>query len=310
MFKVDVSCASLTTDEDVQKYNLCGVDSLNLSRNNLTVLPALWNLSSQLQSCVPTVKYIELTSNELQSLAGIGNKFPSLVSIKGGNNNICTIPNDDLRLLPALTFLSLVGNCISTIPAEIGTLQFLSVLSLSQNNIETLPQELATCSNLRELYLAGNKLSHIPLQLLRLQQLHTLDLSRNNFREVPIVITAFLNLVLFVFNGNPATRGSMTQSTTVKEIQFRLFSRIEWSLESHELLKHSGAQTTRTMLLVLWLSALRFSRKLASGSIPSEMLEIIARHFCGADFWWPADMIKPRAPRGTTRRILIKKFAK
>lgn len=90
-----------------------------------------------------------------------------------------------------LRVLSLRGNRLRTLPADIGRLKNLEELYLSNNylNINSLPFTLTFCHKLHTLFLDNNRFTSLPGFLLQINSLVTLRRQSNHtsFRKMFII---------------------------------------------------------------------------------------------------------------------------
>ena len=138
----------------VSTRNLRLVESVDLSQNNLTELPAGWNSLSSL-------KYFTVSLNpRLTSLEPI-NGLPLLVELHAAHCSIRSLPRD----LPRVSHLDLSDN-------QLGDLY----------GIETLGQENP---NEKDFYLDRNKIRRIPLSIVKVRNLSRLILDSNYLVNIP-----------------------------------------------------------------------------------------------------------------------------
>eukprot|EP01117_Protostelium_nocturnum_P019334 TRINITY_DN8361_c0_g1_i1.p1 TRINITY_DN8361_c0_g1~~TRINITY_DN8361_c0_g1_i1.p1 ORF type:complete len:377 (-),score=134.27 TRINITY_DN8361_c0_g1_i1:27-1157(-) len=81
--------------------------------------------------------------------------------------------------------LDFSGKKITSIPKEIGELNWMTRLDLSRNNLKSLPVEIYSLVELRELNLSGNQLTSLPEELGNLTKLKTLNLEHNQITSLP-----------------------------------------------------------------------------------------------------------------------------
>ena len=119
--------ASRPTSETQNEQTASAGSTLDLSGKQLTTLPdtALDGAAS--------VKELDLSNNQLESLPASITKFENLEVLKLENNRL------------------------TSLPPEIGQLTKLRILDLGNNRLEQLPSELANLSQLTELKLNGYK---------------------------------------------------------------------------------------------------------------------------------------------------------
>ena len=129
---------------------------LDLSRNQLTYLPAALCQLSQLQSLV-------VNNNKLVSLPEEIGELTNLMQLDVSCNEIAHLPVQ-IGDLSNLKHLNLRRNHLQEVSVEMTYLQ-LSFLDLSSNRIVTLPVELRFMLTLVELYLYENPLTCPPANL-------------------------------------------------------------------------------------------------------------------------------------------------
>lgn len=101
--------------------------------------------------------------------------------------------------------LSLAGQKLKQIPAEVFALSNLQVLILSENKIKFLPEEIGQLKNLQLLSLYDNKLRTVPDDFRELENLSTLYLGRNRLTELPIWMGGIGQLRRLDISRNPMT---------------------------------------------------------------------------------------------------------
>jgi Leucine-rich repeat (LRR) protein len=90
--------------------------------------------------------------------------------------------------------LSLSNRGITSLPPDIGKLNFLQSLDLSYNSIRTLPVEFLKLINLKSLYINHNELVELPKDIGTLKSLSIFDLSNNQLKTLPASIGSLINL--------------------------------------------------------------------------------------------------------------------
>lgn len=101
--------------------------------------------------------------------------------------------------------LSLSGQKMKTLPAEIGTLTNLQMLSLSECGLKSLPDELAKCKKLQMISLYHNKLKFLPPYMREFSKLEVLYLGQNRLTEIPIWVGGMGRLRRLDVSRNPIT---------------------------------------------------------------------------------------------------------
>lgn len=109
---------------------------------------------------------------------------PTAVIVRAGDGLSVPEALDQARALGA-TSLSLHGQGLTALPAEVGALTNLETLVLSENALTTLPPEITQLTNLRTLDLSRNRLTAVPPAVLALPNLERLDLGFNQLVTLP-----------------------------------------------------------------------------------------------------------------------------
>ncbi|XP_062003591.1 uncharacterized protein LOC133721072 isoform X2 [Rosa rugosa] len=133
--------------------------SLNLRRCGLAeeVFDSLYGLSS--------LQILDLSANNILIIPNEIGRLSSLQILDLSANNILIIPNEIGRL-SSLQRLHLSGNKFVSIPNEIGDLSSLQLLDLSDNNFMSIPKSISHLSKLTELRLFRcSKLQSLPNNL-------------------------------------------------------------------------------------------------------------------------------------------------
>lgn len=125
-----------------------------------------------------------------------------------GNNLVGTLP--DLRNLTKLEVLTLNGNTLKSLPAELGSLPSLTELDIAGSGLSgSIPSELGNLSSLTVLDLSGNALTGtIPATLGNLSKLTSLDLTQNQLSgSIPTSLSRLSALKNLYLGGNGFTGG-------------------------------------------------------------------------------------------------------
>jgi len=167
--------------------NLENLSVLDLADNNL------WGLPAGSFCHTPNLKTLNLSRNNLVEVSEIGlaevskaNGGCQLLHLKEIDlsfNQISSLQEDDLNLVPGLTSLNLRGNRVSVLSDNaFSTLWSLSSIDLSDNDLAALPPTIfQQSSHLQKLFLQNNSLSLISPNIFNgLENLLLLNLSRNS----------------------------------------------------------------------------------------------------------------------------------
>ncbi|KAF5835339.1 hypothetical protein DUNSADRAFT_7571 [Dunaliella salina] len=99
--------------------------------------------------------------------------------------------------------LSLAGNCLDTLPPQLGRLQNLKRLGLAGNRLQELPDALGQLEQLEGLWLHGNLLKELPAPaLVGLTRLTTLVVSGNQLTSLPDTLGSCTSLQELTAAGN------------------------------------------------------------------------------------------------------------
>jgi len=178
----------------------------------------------QLFDLAETLKILDLSDNQLNSLPNDFGRFKHLKILFLSNNAFTVFPEvlgecsslsmigfksnqiayiSEKALPPSTRWLILTNNCIKQLPDSIGNCFRLEKLMLAGNLLSTLPLSLAKCENLRLLRIAANKLTELPNWLLQMPNLAWIALSGNPFclnknsnSEPPISLIHWDSLVI------------------------------------------------------------------------------------------------------------------
>ncbi|MFN8488440.1 MAG: leucine-rich repeat domain-containing protein [Caldilineaceae bacterium] len=147
--------------------------------------------ANHLNGSVPTqiedltlLRVLDLTNNQLISLAPRVGKLANLQTLAVGGNQLTTV-SSKLGQLLNLQVLDLSFNQLTRVPGEFSNLLNLQVLNLNNNQLSELPAELGNLLQLQRLGLQNNQLHAIPTELANLTQLRWLRLSNNALTQVP-----------------------------------------------------------------------------------------------------------------------------
>lgn len=133
---------------------------VNLSRNNFQILPnGIFASQYRLEELIIDETGIMKLSNWVSRQHDVINKDIlsnlKLISIRN-NRHLHNIDPILFRNTPAVQFLNLSGNSLTTLPHEIGELTELKRLDISRNDLISIPKQLNTLEHLRSISLIGN----------------------------------------------------------------------------------------------------------------------------------------------------------
>jgi GTPase SAR1 family protein len=182
---LDLSRNQLTTLPE-SLSQLTQLQWLDLSGSQLTTLPEWLGQLTQLQS-------LDLSGNQPTTLPESLRQLTQLQSLDLSRIQLTTLP-ESLSQLTQLQSLSLFGNQLTTLPETLGQLTQLQSLNLSDNQLTTLPEWLGQLTQLQSLSIWGNSLTHLPNSLKELKLLHEIDVSGNELTEIPTSLCTLPNL--------------------------------------------------------------------------------------------------------------------
>ncbi|WP_201783313.1 leucine-rich repeat-containing protein kinase family protein [Hymenobacter sp. AT01-02] len=171
--RLDLSCG--LTEFPVEIFTLAdSLEILNLSGNALSTLP---NDLGRLHK----LRVLFCSYNQFTEVPAVLGQCPHLSMIGFKANQIRTLPAE--ALTPALRWLILTHNALTTLPDELGSCPLLQKLMLAGNYLTALPETLAACTNLELLRIADNELAALPQWLLSMPRLSWLAYAGNPFCE-------------------------------------------------------------------------------------------------------------------------------
>lgn len=167
-FKIaNFSSCSLVDDVDNlwAKYLRTDITSLDLSRNDFTVLPEEIKKFHELET-------LKLSSNKLTVLPSWITSFKKLKSLEVSSNSITELPKDIGNLTELINFNG-IGNQLETLPDSFSRLKKLERINLYRNKLTNLPSSCSEFPELKFLELAYNKISKLdkPVKLEKLENL-------------------------------------------------------------------------------------------------------------------------------------------
>ena len=215
-----LNCASDGINSVEGFQYLTGIQEVNLSRNNITVINLPVN---------PSLSRLILDENQLTALPDLAD-LPGLKTLVVRNNNLSALP--DLSNNTNLQQLYLENNALTALP-DLLVHDRLWAINVSKNQLTSLPlldslkelkelvvannqltaiQSLVNLDSLTFLDFSGNQLTAMPAVKAN-NEITTIDLENNNFTAVPD-FTVFPNLVSAFLNDNYLTFEALIQLTT------------------------------------------------------------------------------------------------
>ncbi|KAK4168273.1 leucine-rich repeat-containing protein 28 [Cladorrhinum sp. PSN259] len=156
---------------------------------------------------------LDLSGTGLSSLpANIGNALPNLKIAFFSNCNFKTFPVE-LSSCPKLEMVAFRSNRMTSI-SENSLPPALRWLILTDNLISSLPSSIGSCTRLQKCMLAGNRLTSLPESMKQCTNLSLLRLSANQFSSLPQWLFKLPGLAFFSFAGNPCSHRSPSGAAT------------------------------------------------------------------------------------------------
>lgn len=173
---IDMNLKEVPTDIKL----LSNLISLNLSSNNLTILPE--------ELCeLMKLKELFLLGNRLLTLPANFGRLAELTDIHLNDNSLsCLTPS--FKELAKLRVLNLSVNKFVSIPREITELPELKTLMLNGNKLKVIGPNIGNFKNLEYLYLMNNRICRIPSEIGRITTLKELILEDNCLESLPDTI--------------------------------------------------------------------------------------------------------------------------
>ena len=125
-----------------------------------------------------------------------------------------------IPFLKQVEYLSLSGNELTELPAEIGQLRNLRFLMLDSNRLTELPDSIGNLTNIEDLFVNNNQLTELPESIGNLTSLTSLRLFNNELTELPAEIgqlTSLENLYL-AYNRLTALPDSIGNLTNIEDL--------------------------------------------------------------------------------------------
>ncbi len=186
----------MDTLEQLRSGALAGATRVAISCGLESFPPELFGLADTLQT-------LDLSGNRLSSLPDDFGRFTQLRILFCSFNNFTRLP-DVLGQCPRLEMIGFRSNRISDLPAS-SLPRNLRWLILTGNCIASLPDQLGQCEALQKLMLAGNRLSALPDSMQACERLELLRLSANRFEALPGWLLRLPRLSWLGFSGNPCS---------------------------------------------------------------------------------------------------------
>ncbi|KAG8523759.1 Leucine-rich repeat and calponin homology domain-containing protein 4 [Galemys pyrenaicus] len=175
---------------------LVSLEGLSLYHNCLRCLnPALGNLTA--------LTYLNLSRNQLSLLPSYICQLPLRVLIVS-NNKLGALP-PDISALGSLRQLDVSSNELQCLPTELCSLPSLRDLNVRRNQLSTLPDELGDLPLVR-LDFSCNRVSRIPVSFCRLRHLQVILLDSNPLQSPPAQICLKGKLHIFKYLSTEAGR--------------------------------------------------------------------------------------------------------
>lgn len=188
------------TGDTQQMHEMRQFNNMDFSGQKATEVPAeMWETAKE-----AAVTSVNLSKNQFTQLpANLILLVDTLTELNMGFNKITAL-SPDVGLYLKLTCLDLRNNGLSSLPAELCSLQALRELILSYNRLTEIPHSVYNLKKLEILFLNDNQVSTLdPSSLQRLGVLATLDLQNNNISQVPPELGNCTSLKSLQLGGNP-----------------------------------------------------------------------------------------------------------
>lgn len=167
--RLDLSCGLTEFPREI--FDLAdSLEILNLSGNALSTLPDDLPRLHKL-------RVIFCSDNRFTRVPEVLEQCPELEMVGFKANQIAELPAASLP--PKLRWLILTDNCLTEIPAQLGSCPRLQKLMLAGNRLEHLPDAMAACTRLELLRIAANRFTSLPEWLFTLPRLAWLAYSGN-----------------------------------------------------------------------------------------------------------------------------------
>jgi len=254
---------------------------------------------------------IDLEDRDLKTfpdLTPAGARLEYTETLNLSSNQLTSLTERDMQVLPNLTTLLLRNNKLSTIPS-LHFLQFLEVLDLKKNLLREVPASIASIPSLSSLDLSGNQLVTLPAELGQCRSLRTLNVSDNDLHALPVEL-GFLHLAKggFDWSLNPKLNFPPREIREVGQQRIMEWLQKQADIE-HPVVreKKQALEKIRKRETGVWLGGMKdcgwntqeeyeeqLVRKPAWMSMDDAMQQIAAARMGGG--WWPDDDYEPPCP--------------
>lgn len=163
------------TSLPVEIRALIHLRTLNVSENKLSALPT---------ELFTSISIVELVANKNAFSGSFFNvdTVPHLQKLHLSNNSLTDLCRSGTILLPALKYLDVSLNRLSTLP-DITSWTSLATLLLGENNLSLLPEGFLSLQQLRTADFTGNNLSKLDERIALMESLENLTLAANPLRD-------------------------------------------------------------------------------------------------------------------------------
>lgn len=219
---------------------------------NLSILTLRCNKLSELPELPPSLKILDISSNEFEIYPESVNKLTNLLQLDLSYNKLKNVP-DSINNLKSVKKINISSNYLTYFDIDLQNLRTLNLrfnditfirlndcnienLYLTNNNISNIADPLSSLKsvdlqqnpvtqlnilshNLASLTLSKAKLTSLPSVILSFTKLEKLELSKNALRELPAAITNLANLKdLSVFSNNLEILPDLSPLTKLKNL--------------------------------------------------------------------------------------------
>ena len=223
---------AIVRDENTKWWEYTDISSIDLSSNQIEVLPAeMSNLMALKKldlhdNCLNSLPHeigqlqnlnrIDMSRNRLDKpLPDTFGSLRALALLNVNNNKLPSFGRFD-EVPPNLGQLDLSFNEIEEVTSSYGIMKKLQNLNLSHNKISHVAMELSFCANLQDIDLSYNNLSHIPAEMGELPLLTRLNLNNNKLTTFPkIAMTKKLKELLINSNKIDSVPGDNLEPLSV-----------------------------------------------------------------------------------------------